>query len=74
MHIFFEADLYTLIYDEGKVGKIFPRTQIHPSCFSLASQKRYMLLKKQKLCLPKMAESVEALDFSNYDAIIISSS
>jgi len=74
MYIFPEAKLYTLLYDEKKVGKIFPKSAIHPQCFSLPSQKRYKLLKKQKLCLPKMAESVEALDFSHYDVLIISSS
>lgn len=72
--IFPDADLYTLIYDETKVWKIFPEEKIHPSCFSLPSQKWYNLTKKQKLCLPKMAESVETLDFSSYDVLIISSS
>jgi len=73
-YIFPDASLYTLIYDEIKVWKIFPRKKIHPSCFSLPSQKRYNLIKRQKLCLPKMTESVELLDFSNYDVLIISSS
>lgn len=72
--LFPNADLYTLIYDETKVWRIFPRKNIHPSCFSLPSQKRYNLTKRQKLCLPKMAESVESLDFSDYDILIISSS
>jgi len=72
--IFPNADLYTLIYDEKLVGKIFPRDQVHPSCTSLPSQRIYKLLKKQRLCLPFMKSSVEKLDFSSYDRVIVSSS
>lgn len=72
--IFPEATLYTLLYDEKKVGKVFPKKKIHNSCFKLTSQKRYELTGKQKLCLPKMSVSIESLDFSKYDILIISSS
>ena len=74
MNIFPEADIYTLIYDEKKVGKIFPSSQIHPSCAKLASQRIYNLTKKQRMCLPFMKSSVESLDFSGYDRVIVSSS
>ncbi len=74
INVFPDADLYTLIYDETGVSKIFPEEKIHPSCLYLPSQKRYNLTKRQKLCLPKMAESVESLDFSDYDVLIVSSS
>ncbi|MCH8518768.1 glycosyltransferase [Candidatus Gracilibacteria bacterium] len=74
IRIFPEAHLYTLIYDEKKAGEVFPKNLIHQSCFSLPSQKRYSLLRRQKLCLPKMSQSVEMLDFSSYDILIISSS
>ena len=72
--IFPEADIYTLIYDEKKMGEVFPRKKIHPQCFNLNSQKIYTLTKKQRLCLPFMKKSVESLDFSEYDRVIVSSS
>ena len=74
MNLFPDAPIYTLIYDEKICGKVFPKEKIHPSCFSLTSQKVYTLTKKQKLCLPFMFSSAQKLDFSWYDCIIISSS
>lgn len=72
--IFPEADLYTLIYDEKLVGKVFPKDTIHTSCNSLRSQRVYKIFKKQRFCLPFMKSSVESLDFSAYDRVIVSSS
>ena len=74
LKIFPEADLFTLIYDEKKVWNIFPKEKINSQVFSLPSQKRYNLLKKQRFCLSLMPRSVEMLDFSKYDVVIISSS
>ena len=74
LEAFPQADLFTLIYDENKVSEIFPKDKINKQCFSLASQKRYKLFKKQRFCLPLMAESVESLDFSKYDVVLCSSS
>ncbi len=74
LKIFPEADLFTLIYDEKQVKKIFPKERINSQVFKLPSQKRYNLFKKQRFCLPLMPRSVEQLDFSQYDIIIISSS
>ncbi len=74
LKIFPEADLFTLIYDEKKVWNIFPKQKINPQVFSLPTQKRYNLLKKQRFCLPLMAQSVEALDFWEYDVVLCSSS
>jgi hypothetical protein len=74
MEAFPKADIFTLIYDEDKVKNIFPKNKINKQCFSLATQKRFNLFKKQRLCLPLMAESVEALDFSKYDVVLCSSS
>lgn len=68
------ADLYTLIYDETVVGNIFPKKSLDLQCHRLPSQKIYNLFKKQRLCLPFMSRSVESLDFSNYDLVIVSSS
>jgi glycosyltransferase involved in cell wall biosynthesis len=74
LKIYPKADLYTLIYDERKIWKVFPKSKIHPSCAKTASQKIYNITKKQRLCLPFMARSVESLDFSSYDRVIVSSS
>ncbi len=74
VNLFPEAELYTLIYDEEKVGKIFPKSKINKNVFNLKSQKIYNLTKRQRFCLPFMAKSVESLDFSSYDVVLCSSS
>ena len=74
LEAFPNSDLFTLIYDEKKVWKVFPRNIINKQVFSLPSQKRYNLFKKQRLALPLMAISVEQLDFSKYDVVLCSSS
>jgi len=74
MKMYPESDIFTLIYDEKKVSKIFPKEKINSQVFKLPSQKKYNLFKKQRLCLPLMPRSVEMLDFSEYDVVIISSS
>lgn len=74
IEIFPDADIFTLLYDEEKVWEVFPKDTIHPQVFGLRSQKIYKLLKKQRLCLLFMAQSVEQLDFSKYDLVIASSS
>jgi len=74
LEAFPESDLFTLIYDEQKTWKVFPKSKINKQVFSLPSQKRYNIFKKQRLCLPLMAKSVEQLDFSDYDVVLCSSS
>ncbi|MDD2907855.1 MAG: glycosyltransferase [Candidatus Gracilibacteria bacterium] len=74
MNLFPDADIFTLIYDENKVGKIFPKNKINKQVFSLKTQKIYSLTKKQRFCLPFMSRSVESLDFSDYDLVLCSSS
>lgn len=74
LRIFPDADLFTLIYDEHAVEKVFPKSRIHSQVFTLPSQKRYKLFKNQRLCLTKMPISVEQLDLSEYDTVIVSSS
>jgi len=67
-----EADLFTLIYNEDKVKKLFPASRIKkvPSL----TQFIYKLTKNQRFCLPFMARAVESLDLSSYDLVISSSS
>jgi len=74
MRLYPDSPLYTLIYDEKQCGKYFPKSKIHPSCFKLRSHKIYTLTWKQRLCLPFMKQSVEQLDFSTFDYVIVSSS
>jgi len=74
MKLFPDADLFTLMYDEKKVAKDFPRWKIHPQVFTLPSQKRYSWTKRQRLSINVMARSVEQLDLSEYDLVLCSSS
>jgi len=72
--IYPKADIFTLIYDEKKVWKIFPKNKINSQVFKLLTQKIYNLTKKQRICLAFMAKSIEQLDFSEYDVVLCSSS
>lgn len=74
MKLFPDAMIFTLIYDEKKCGKVFPREKISPQVWKSKTQKRYNLFKKQRFCLALMAISVENFDFSEYDLVICSSS
>ncbi len=62
------ADLFTLIYDEKKVWKIFPKEKIKH--VPKITQNIYDLTKNQRLCLPFMARAIESIDLSNYDVVI----
>ncbi len=72
--IYPEADIFTLIYDEEKTGNIFPKEKINKQIFNLTTQSIYKYTKKQRLCLPFMAKTIEQLDFSEYDVVLCSSS
>ena len=74
MKLFPDATIFTLIYDEKKCGKVFPREKISPQVWKSKTQKRYNLFKRQRFCLALMAISVENFDFSEYDLVICSSS
>jgi hypothetical protein len=66
-----EADVFTLMYDEKKVGKVFPKEKIH--CTGPA-QWLYMMTKKPRASLSLMTFSVSGIDLSSYDLVISSSS
>lgn len=72
LEIFPDADLFTLIYDENKVGSVFPKERI--KYVPKITQRIYNLFKKQRFCLPYMARAVESIDLSEYDLVIASSS
>lgn len=65
--IYPEAPIFTLFYDEKKVGHVFPKNKIQ----GLLLQKEYrLLLKNQKLLLPYITTAIEQLDFSGYDTVV----
>ncbi len=71
---FKNADIYTLIYDEKKVWKVFKKNHIKKEVFSLPSQKVYNLTQNQRFSLLLMKKSIERFNFDNYDIVICSSS
>lgn len=72
MQMYPQADLFPLIYDEKKVGKVFPREKI--PYIPAITQNIYDLTKNQRLCLPFMSKAVESIDLSGYDVVIASNS
>ncbi len=71
MSIFPDAPIFTLIYDEKKVWKVFPIEKVK---VAQITQRMYKLTKNQRFCLPFMPRAVESLDFSEYDVVLCSSS
>lgn len=74
VRMFPDTDIFTLMYDEKQVSRTFPKSKIHPQVYKLKTQKIYNLLKRQRFCLPFMARSIESLDLSEYDLVLVSSS
>lgn len=68
--LFPEAPIYTLIYDEKKLGDWFPKERVRTSRL----QKFVGLSTNHHLYLPYFAKAAEAWDFSDYDLVISSSS
>lgn len=67
-----ESDIFTLIYDEEKVKKSFPKEKI--KYIPKITQNIYKLTKNQRFCLPFMSRAVESLDLSKYDVVIADNS
>ena len=72
LELYPEADLYTLIYDEKKVEKMFPIGIVKH--VPKLTQSMFRFFKHQRFALPFMARAVESLDLSQYDLVIASSS
>lgn len=62
-----DAPIYTLLYDEKKLGEWFPKERVRPGIKNPASFNHHRYLKQ----FPKVAE---AWDFSEFDLVISSSS
>ncbi len=71
MNIYPQADVFTLMYDEKKVGSVFPKNRIWCQTFA---QKLFSLTHKPRFSLPLMSASIEQIELSGYDVVISSSS
>lgn len=71
MKMYPEADIFTLMYDEKKVGSIFPKNRIW--C-NTPAQTLFSLTGKPRLSLPLMPASVKKINLTGYDLVISSSS
>ncbi|MBT4936517.1 glycosyltransferase [Candidatus Peregrinibacteria bacterium] len=69
MEEFPEAPIFTLFYDEKKMGSMFPRKRVKTSSL----QKYYSLTKRYTWLLPFMPIAIESFDLSDYDIILSSS-
>ena len=70
LEIFPQADIYTLVYDEKKMGKSFPKEKVKTTFL----QKIPKATKLYTKLLPLMPLAFEELDLTNYDLVISSSS
>ncbi len=67
--MFPNAPIYTLLYDEGKVGHVFPKSRVRTS--DLQKYPKFIRNRRRYL-LPKMPKAIEGLDLSGYDLVISS--
>jgi glycosyltransferase involved in cell wall biosynthesis len=65
------APIFTLLYDEERVGKVFPKERVNTSF--LQNYPKF-LRKRHRLFTHKMPAAVESLSFSDFDLVISSSS
>lgn len=70
LEMFPQADIYTLVYDEKKMGKSFPKEKVKTTFI----QKIPKATKLYTKLLPLMPLAFEELDLTNYDLVISSSS
>lgn len=68
--MFPDAPIYTLLYDEKKLGDWFPRSRVIPSNL----QRHAWFSTNHHLYLPSFPQATEAWDFSGYNLVISSSS
>jgi glycosyltransferase involved in cell wall biosynthesis len=66
--IFPQADIFTLLYDEEKMGKYFPNTKVRTSFL----QNLPLAQKYHRLLAPFIPAAVESLDLREYDLVISS--
>lgn len=67
--MFPKAPIYTLLYDEEKVGKVFPKERVRTS---FLQDYPNFLRKRHRFLIPKMPRAMEELNFEDYDLVISS--
>ncbi|MFA6918162.1 MAG: glycosyltransferase [Candidatus Gracilibacteria bacterium] len=67
--MFPKAPIYTLLYDEEKVGKVFPKERIRTS---FLQKYPAFIRKRYRYLIPKMPRAIEELDFEGFDLVISS--
>lgn len=70
MEMYPDAPVYTLLYDEKKVGDVFPRERVRTSWLQNVPR----LPGTHKLLFPFMPGAIEEFDFSDYDIVLSSNS
>ncbi len=70
LEIFPHADIYTLVYDEEKIGHVFPKGKVNTTFI----QKLPKATKLYTKLLPLMPKAFEELDLIGYDIVLSSSS
>ncbi len=70
LSIYPDADIFTLVYDEKKMGKIFPKEKVHTSFL----QKIPKATKLYTKFLSFMPRAFESFDLTSYDLVLCSSS
>ncbi len=70
LEIFPHADIYTLVYDEEKIGHVFPKEKVRTTFI----QKLPKATKLYTKMLPLMPKAFEELDLTGYDLVLSSSS
>src|SRR3989338_453977 len=68
--LFPQAPIFTLLYDQKKVGQIFPPDRVRPSFLKKLPQ---FIRQRRRLLLPFFPMAVEKFDLDEFDLVISSS-
>ena len=72
------APIYTLLYDEKRLGDWFPSTRIKPSCLQQSLKTQWAIKTGRRLnphlYLSSFPRAIEQWDFSGYDLVLSTSS
>jgi glycosyltransferase involved in cell wall biosynthesis len=71
MELYPDAPVYTLLYDEKKVGSMFPRERVRTSYLQKFPR---FIPGMHKFLFPFMPGAIEHFDFSEFDVVVSSSS
>jgi len=70
MNMYPEADVFPLIYDEKKVGSVFPKEK--NKFLPTVPKWIYRIFGNQRFTLPFLPRAVESIDLTGYDVVIVS--